>query len=56
MWVWIIVGVVVLAAAVYAFWPRRRGVVDSDALALRRNSHGEAEDKYVSNRNNFPPW
>jgi hypothetical protein len=56
MWIWIVVGVVVLAAAVYAFWPRAKGVVDSDAINLGRDAHGKSEEKYVSNRNTFPPW
>lgn len=56
MWVWIVVGIVVLAALVYALWPRPKGVDDTAALNLRRAAHGDAEESYVSNRNNFPPW
>jgi hypothetical protein len=38
--VWIIAGVVVLALAGFAFWPRRRGVVDSEVRQERRRDQG----------------
>jgi hypothetical protein len=40
---WIVVAVVVTGLVVYAFWPRRRGVVDGDALRSRRRDHGKGE-------------
>lgn len=30
MWIWIVVAVVVLAGAVFAFWPRAKSVSDND--------------------------
>lgn len=42
--VWIIAGIVVLAAASWAFWPRRRGIVDGDVRKLERRSQGGTEN------------
>ena len=42
MW-WIVVAVVVLALALYAFWPRKRGIVDRRALRSRAVDQGKAE-------------
>ena len=56
MWVWIIMGVVVLAGAVYACGPGARGVRDADALSSRRSTQGKIEEDYVSNRQSFQPW
>ena len=44
MLVWIIVGVVVLAVAGWAFWPRRRGVADAEVRGLKRRSQGDVEN------------
>lgn len=54
MWVWIIVAVVVVAAAVFAFWPRRAGISDAKAYHDRQGSIGESERHDNSNRRNFP--
>ena len=51
MWVWTIIGVVVLAAAVWAFWPRRGGI---DGERMRRSRHideGRAEQYRPPNPN-----
>ncbi|MDI6908854.1 hypothetical protein [Nocardioides sp.] len=45
--VWIIVGIVVIvvvAAAVWAFWPSRSGIVDGDVRGLKRRSQGDVEN------------
>jgi hypothetical protein len=44
MVVWIVVGVVVLALAVFAFWPRKRGIVDGSVRSARRLDQGRAEN------------
>lgn len=41
---WIIVGIVVLAAAVWAFWPRARGVSQSDVRRTRAITQGRSEE------------
>ena len=41
MLLWIIIGIVVVAAGVWAFWPRRRGVVDGDVRRSRRTTQGK---------------
>ncbi|WP_395655909.1 hypothetical protein [Nocardioides sp.] len=43
MVVWIIVGVVVVALAVFAFWPRKRGIVDGEVRQSRRRDQGVVE-------------
>ena len=40
MVVWIVVGVVVLALAAWAFYPRRRGVVDGEVKLSRKKLQG----------------
>ncbi len=41
---WIIIGVVLLTATGWAFWPRRRGIVDGDVRKLKRRSQGGTEN------------
>ena len=41
---WIVVGVIVLALVAFAFWPRRRGVVDSEVRSLRRGAHAKGQN------------
>ncbi|WP_395655908.1 hypothetical protein [Nocardioides sp.] len=48
MIVWIIVGVVVVALAVFAFWPRRRGV--QDAAVREGKGSAAARGQNESNR------
>ena len=43
MFWWIVVAVVVVGLVVYAFWPRRRGVSDRDAVGGLRQAQGKAE-------------
>ncbi|HEY0948847.1 hypothetical protein [Nocardioides sp.] len=42
--VWIVIGVAALAAAAWAFWPRRRGIVDGDVRGLKRRGQGKVEN------------
>ena len=50
MW-WILAAVVVLALAVYAFWPRNRGIVDGEVRRSRRRDQGRAlQDSGFPNR------
>ncbi|MBA2952342.1 hypothetical protein GON03_20175 [Nocardioides sp. MAH-18] len=56
MWVWIIVGLVVLAAVVYALWPRKGGIDDARAFSARQSTIGSIEKDHNTNRNQFPPW
>jgi len=44
MLLWILIGVAAVALAVYAFWPRRRGVSDKAALDARRRDQGDVEN------------
>lgn len=44
MVVWVVIAVVVVALATFAFWPRRRGVVDGEVRAQRRLDQGKAEN------------
>ena len=41
---WIIIGVVVVALAVFAFWPRARGISDRSVLDHRRRDQGQSEN------------
>ena len=41
---WIIIGVVLLTATGWAFWPRRRGIVDGDVRGLKRRSQSDVEN------------
>jgi hypothetical protein len=43
MWIWIVVGVVAVAAAVYAFWPRAGGL-DSRVNRASAIAQGRADD------------
>lgn len=54
MWVWIIVAVVVVAAAVFAFWPRHRGVEDGRVIGSRRTTHGGIESAHPTSQRNWP--
>ena len=54
MWVWIVIGVVALAAALYALWPRAGGIDDAAAMRGRQNAHGALERDHNTNRDNFP--
>jgi hypothetical protein len=44
MWLGIVVGVVVISAAAWALWPRRRGVVDADVRRQLRHDQGRVEE------------
>ncbi|MGB0099871.1 MAG: hypothetical protein WBP61_06285 [Nocardioides sp.] len=55
MWVWIIIGIVVAAAIVFALWPRAKGVSDRSVISARRTSQGGNESVVNSNRTQFPP-
>jgi hypothetical protein len=44
MWVWIIVAVVVVALAVWAFWPRRRGITDADVRRSLRKTQADLDE------------
>lgn len=41
--VWIIIGIVALGAGVWAFWPRRRGVVDAQVVHQQHVDQGFVE-------------
>ena len=43
MLLWIVVGVVAVFVLAFAFWPRRRGVVDGEVRRARRTSRGKAQ-------------
>ena len=43
MLIWIVVALVAVALAAYAFWPRKRGVVDGALRGSRRRDQGQAE-------------
>lgn len=42
--VWIIIGLVVLGLAGWAFWPGRRGIVDGDVHRARMHDKGRVEN------------
>jgi uncharacterized iron-regulated membrane protein len=44
MWIWIVLAVVAVAAGLYAFWPRKRGISDRNALGGRRTAQGTVEN------------
>ncbi|MDF1603098.1 hypothetical protein [Nocardioides sp. YIM 152315] len=44
MLLWIIIGIAALAVAGWAFWPRRRGVVDGEVRRSRLADKGSAEN------------
>ncbi|CAI9419838.1 hypothetical protein [Nocardioides sp. T2.26MG-1] len=46
---WILIGIVVLGLAGWAFWPGRRGVVDGDVRRARVLDKGKVE-----NYHNYP--
>ncbi len=48
--VWIVIGVVVLALAGWAFYPRRRGVVDGAIGESTRNTSGRANNVWQNHR------
>ena len=54
MWVWIIVGIVVVALAVWALWPRMKGVSDGHVIDSRRTTHGSIESSISTNQRNWP--
>lgn len=56
MWIWILVGVAVLAVVVWACWPRKRGINDADAISRRYTTEGGNESASPSIRNEFPPF
>ena len=41
MLIWIVVGVVVVAVGVWAFWPRRRGVAEGEVWDSRAKTIGK---------------
>ena len=43
MLLWIVIGAAVVALAAFAFWPRRKGIVDGDVRRSRRRDQGHAE-------------
>jgi hypothetical protein len=43
MLLWIVVAVVAVALLAFAFWPRRRGVVDGDVRRSRRRNQGQVQ-------------
>lgn len=55
MWLYLIIAVAVLALAAFAFWPRKRGIVDADVRSARRTTHGSIEERYNTNAPQFPP-
>jgi cbb3-type cytochrome oxidase subunit 3 len=40
---WILGGLIVLALAVYAFWPHKRGIVDSNVRDAERRIAGRGD-------------
>ncbi|MGY2702677.1 MULTISPECIES: hypothetical protein [unclassified Nocardioides] len=50
MVVWIVIAAVVVALAVFAFWPRQRGIVDDDVRRLKRDAAAGGQNG--SNRSN----
>ena len=56
MVLWII-GAVVLAVVVWAFWPRRRGIADRELELKRSITEGEAgrNDRTPGGSAGFPP-
>lgn len=53
MW-WIVVAVLVLVVAAWAFWPRRRGIADGKALRSRAVDQGKAQPYSNPSGPNFP--
>jgi hypothetical protein len=50
MW-WIVLAVIVLVLGVYAFWPHKRGVADSEVRRSRRRDQGKVlKDSGFPNR------
>ena len=43
MWLWIALAVVLLALAVWALWPRRRGIVDGDVRRQLRQTQTDVD-------------
>ncbi len=41
--IWILIGIVVLALAVFAFWPRKKGVVDNAVVRGKRTTAGRGD-------------
>jgi hypothetical protein len=54
MWVWIVIGIIVVGGLAAALWPRRSGVVDGDVSRARRSMEGELEKTDPSIRRDFP--
>lgn len=54
MWVWIIIGVIVVAGLAATFWPGRRAVDDAKLLSARRSTHGKIEGINSTNQRNWP--
>lgn len=44
MIVWIVVGIAVVAVGLWAFWPRRRGIVDGQVQSVRSRTQGDVEN------------
>lgn len=44
MWIWIVIAAVVITLAVFAFWPRRRGIADGEVRQSRLRDKGNAEN------------
>ena len=55
MWIALIAVFVVLAIGAFAFWPRKRGIVDGDILSARRTTQGKTDERYNVNAPQFPP-
>jgi hypothetical protein len=43
IFVWIIIGAVLLAVAVYGFWPHRSGLVDNEIRLAKRRDAGRRD-------------
>jgi hypothetical protein len=52
--VWIVVAVIVVAIATWAFWPRKRGIADGKALRSRAVDQGKAQPYGNPSGPNFP--
>ena len=54
MWILGVVAVLALVAAVWAFWPRQRGIVDDDVSGARRSATANVDSAATNIRSQYP--